>query len=161
MLGKVVHLAARDRVAGVDNYVCAMWVLICTYPLETRPRGIAANLALDTLKAVKAERRSLRRGEVTPYPPDVFLEGTFEGELRRQYPGPSGDLEVRAVIGAAYRLGLVNLASAAALTSVYADGLTGNQAARLLGTSPGMIRYRCSTSITQLARHTDALADAA
>lgn len=161
MLGKIVRMAARDAVAGVDDYVSAMWVRIRTYPLATRPIKIAANLALDTLKSVTDERRPLRRGEVTPYPPEMFLQEMFAREMSRQHLGSVPDLDARKVIRAASRLGLINEASAAALTRVYADGLTGTEAARSLGTSPGMVRYRCSTSVACLSRHAAALAAAA
>lgn len=161
MLGKVVRMASRDARGGVDEYVSAMWVRICDYPLAARPSKIAANLALDTLKMVTEERRPLRRGEVTPYPPQAFLQEMFARELGRQWSAGTTDLDARSVIRAAIHLKLINANSAAALTSVYAEGLSGIEAARSLGSSPTMVRYRCSTTVARLAKHAVALAAAA
>ena len=56
LLPKVVRMASVDRAAEVDDYVAAMWCEIASYPLARRPRSVAANLALDTLKAVRRQR---------------------------------------------------------------------------------------------------------
>ena len=73
MLGRIVRMARRDPHAGVDDYIAALWCRIETYPLASRPYRIAANLSMDTLKAVHAERRWLREGEVTPWPPEALF----------------------------------------------------------------------------------------
>src|SRR3712207_6082600 len=79
LLGRIIRMAGRDRSAGVDDYVSALWCRIQTYPLARRPTSIAANLSMDTLKAVHAEGRWLREGEVTPWPPGAFWEGRVGG----------------------------------------------------------------------------------
>jgi DNA-directed RNA polymerase specialized sigma24 family protein len=164
MLGKVVRMAARDPQAGVDDYVAAMWIRIQTYPLADRPHKIAANLALDTLKSVKRETRWLRRGEVTPYPPDLFVAGVFERGLSEP-PRADGqgdaELSAQTIISAARRLGLVDGPTGEVLMSVYDEGLSGRLAAERHGTSPGMVRYRCSQAVRRLAMHTDELMGAA
>src|SRR3954449_12847007 len=63
MLGKLVRMGYRDAAAEVDDYVAALWLLIPAYPLARRPRRIAANLALDTLKAVRRERAAGRSAD--------------------------------------------------------------------------------------------------
>jgi hypothetical protein len=163
MLGKIVRMAARDAQSGVDDYVSLMWVRIRTYPLAARPERIAANLALDTLKAVLQERRWLRSGEVTPYPPDAFVRQAFAEAMARDSSGPgyAAEPDARGVINAAQRLGLINGEASAVLTSVYADGLSGAAAGELYRTSPGAIRYRCSTSVRRLAQHAHLLVSAA
>src|SRR5688572_25297986 len=62
LMGRIVRMAGRDPSAGIDDYVAALWCQIQTYPLVSRPVRIAANLSMDTLKAVHAERRWLRQG---------------------------------------------------------------------------------------------------
>ena len=78
MLGRVVRMAGRDPAAGVDDYVSALWCRICAYPLASRPSRIAANLSMDTLKAIALERRWLRIGGVTPWPPEMFWDEQHE-----------------------------------------------------------------------------------
>lgn len=163
MLGKVVRMASSDAWAGVDDYVAAMWMQIRTYPLQTRPVRIAANLGLDTLKAVTAERGWCRAGEVTPYPPDTFVQQTFAAlhQAGNRFDPEESALDASRVIRTARSLGLINAEAEAVLTCVYADGLSGKATAERLHTSPGMVRYRCSITVARLARHAPALADAA
>ena len=164
MLGKIVTMAVRDRCAGVDDYVASMWSQIKTYPLRSRPQRIAANLALDTLKAVTAETRFMRGGEVTPYPPDTFLEAMFDRYWSQQALDHNSDvahLDARRVLSAAGRLGLIDAKAQALLTTVYADEVGGQAAAELHHKSRGAVRFQCSSAIRQLARHAALLADAA
>jgi DNA-directed RNA polymerase specialized sigma24 family protein len=58
-------------------------------------------------------------------------------------------------------LRLIDDCDAALLRSIYADGMSGTQAARQLHTSTGMVRVRCSRVVRQLAAHAVELADAA
>lgn len=162
MLGKIVRMAACDAEAGVDDYVSALWITISAYPLTARPRRIAANLALDTLKAVRQERQWLRKGEVTPYPPEAFVRELLQDAAgARGENGDEVDLDARRVIDAAQRLGLISGTTGEVLASVYADGLSGRAAGERHQTSPAAIRYRCSTTVRHLAKHAQVLADAA
>lgn len=158
MLGKLVRMARVDPQAGLDDYVAALWIRIRTYPLTQRPRRVAANLALDTLKSVRRETRHGRGAAVTPYPPEVFVTG-----MHGTGPAatPEGELSAARLIATAARLGLVKPQVEAVLTSVYAEGLSGRDAALRHGTTAEMIRYHCSTAVRRLARHADALAEAA
>ena len=153
MLGKLVRMAGRDPAAGIDDYVAAIWCRICTYPLAARPRRIAANLALDTLKAVLQERRWLLRGEVTPWPPDRFLDAVG--------PDPEDEPTGEGVIAAAGALGLVDGTAQSVLRAVYCEGLPGREAAVRLGMSPGMVRLRCHKAVGRLAAHAALLAEVA
>ena len=67
LLGKLVRFALSDADASLDDYLAAAWERIATYPLTTRRSSVAANLALDTLKAVKREQR--RAAPPPPGPP--------------------------------------------------------------------------------------------
>jgi DNA-directed RNA polymerase specialized sigma24 family protein len=165
MLGKVVLLALRDRDAEVDDYVTAMWCRIRTYPLQTRPRRIAANLALDTLKAVKIERQwGTRAVSVATLPPGDQLDRLSTEAAVRQGTDHNAELACLTagrVITAADQLGLIDGQTRAVLLSVYSDGLSGRDAARRHQTSPGMVRFRCSRAVRRLAQHASLLADAA
>ncbi|WP_460809705.1 hypothetical protein [Microlunatus endophyticus] len=61
MLGKVVAMAGRDSRHAIEDYIGQLWARIDGYPLARRPRRIAANLALDTLKAVTRDLRAAGR----------------------------------------------------------------------------------------------------
>jgi DNA-binding NarL/FixJ family response regulator len=56
---------------------------------------------------------------------------------------------------------LIDGSEAALLSSVYAAGLTGAQAARRLHTSAGTVRVRCSKVLRRLAAHAVELAEVA
>ncbi len=60
MLGKLVRLAAEDRRHGVSDYVAECWLRLAGYPLARRPHRVAANLALDTRRGVRAETIRVR-----------------------------------------------------------------------------------------------------
>lgn len=59
----------RERDAFWESLLAHTWTRICTYPLEVRPRSIAANVLLDslqrTLRELQRERRRQRRHDVT------------------------------------------------------------------------------------------------
>jgi DNA-directed RNA polymerase specialized sigma24 family protein len=148
MLGKLILMSRRVQGAGIDDFVAALWIRMATYPLLSRPRRVAANLALDTLKAVHRERLQMQ-------PALAQLTAI---------PEPSGgeeDLTARRVITAGRQLGLINAETSDVMVSVFVDGLSGRQAAERFQTSPEMVRYRCSDGRRRLARHAAALADAA
>lgn len=78
MLGKLVCLAGRApadvRPHALADLVAQMWIRIATYPLDRRPRSVAANLWLDARKQATAEWRPSEQ----PMPQeslDRFLEG--------------------------------------------------------------------------------------
>lgn len=142
MLGKLVRLAAEDVWHGVDEYVAECWLGVATYPLARRPRRIAANLAMDTRRRVRA------------------------GDDRRPAvaPATSGDgivataLDVPGVVRAATSLGLIDRAAGACLYAVYGLGLRSHEAARELRISADLVRWRNARSIRRLAPHAAILA---
>ena len=163
LIGRMVRMAQRDPRAGIDDYLARLWCAINSYPLRKRPVRIAANLSMDTLKAVSREHRWIGRGDVTLCPSSESLEellspAGLDGS-RRDSPPPA-DIEARRVLEAASLLQLIGHSSAAVLQSVYVDGMTSTEAARLFRTSEGMVRVRCSKVVRELATHSVELADA-
>jgi hypothetical protein len=164
LIGRLVRMAQRDRRARIDDYLAHLWCVIGSYPLQRRPLRIAANLSMDTLKAVSQERRWLARGGVTLLPSSESLEELLEptGLDGSPYDSPPPvDIEVRQVLEASRRLQLIDDSDAALLRSIYADGMSGSQAAGHLHTTAGTVRVRCSKVVRHLAAHAVELADAA
>ena len=159
LLGRIVRMSSRDPAAGVDDYIAALWCQIQTYPLASRPVRIAANLSMDTLKAVHGERRWLREGEVTPWPPEVFWsERPWTGAARATGGGhDSNQLSAAGVLRAGRNRALIDDATHALLVSVYVDELSGSEAAKQHSTSAASVRVRCSRAVRRLAAHSSAL----
>lgn len=158
LLPKVVRMAAVDPEAGVDDYLTAMWCVIAAYPLARRPASVAGNLALDTLKAVRHERRPAADLVTAPH---LVVVAADRAPLRSREPapyGPGSGPGVAHVLDQACRHRLLDPATRDLLRSVYADGLSGESAARRHDLSPGAVRQRCSRALRVLARHADLLA---
>jgi DNA-directed RNA polymerase specialized sigma24 family protein len=156
MLGKLVRMAQADEYSGIDDYVAVMWCRIRTYPLATRPRKIAANLVLDTLKQVTNERRVLLLRTVQLWPPGEKLDIAHEEALRRDlldHQRQIADLTAKELLDSAGLLGLLDGDSEGVLSSVYADGLSSEATAHRLQISAGSVRVRCSRAVKVLARH--------
>jgi hypothetical protein len=151
LLPKVVRMAAVDPAAEVDDYITAMWCEIASYPLARRPSSIAANLALDTLKAVRQERHPAV--DVVTAPDLVLLAADRRpGRVVGRPPG-SGGPSITGVLDRAEHHRLVDRTTSELLRSVYAEGLSGESAARRHGLSPGAVRLRCFRAVTVLAGH--------
>lgn len=151
MLPKLILQARRDRSANLGDYLAQLWLRIGTYPLQRRPRRIAANLALDTLKAVRREH--------SPHP----VRPVELAELERRLPPSSllasgDDLSARRVLRGARRLGLIDELTSHVLAAVYVEGLSSRDAAARFGCSADSIRWRCSRALRRLAGHADKLA---
>ncbi|HJV15744.1 MAG TPA: hypothetical protein VJ625_17795, partial [Propionibacteriaceae bacterium] len=111
LIGRMVRMAQRDPRSSVDDYLAALWCVINSYPFSRRPVRIAANLSLDTLKAVSSEHRWLRRGDVTLWPSSGSFEELLEPAALDGSPCgslPPIDVEVRQVLGAGSLLSLIN-----------------------------------------------------
>jgi DNA-directed RNA polymerase specialized sigma24 family protein len=161
LIGRMVRMAQRDPRASVDDYLAALWGVINSYPLSRRPVRIAANLSLDTLKAVSSEHRWLRRGDVTLWPSGESLEELLEpvGLDGSAYDSlPPVDVEVARVLEAGGLLSLIDDSEAELLHSIYADGISGDRAARRFRLSEGTVRVRCSKAVRRLAAHAVELA---
>jgi hypothetical protein len=164
LIGRMVAMAQRDPCSTVEDYLAALWCVINTYPLSRRPVRIAANLSMDTLKAITCEHRWLRHGEVMLWSSSESLEHLLEpaGLDGCQYGSkPPIDLELRGVLETSSMLKLINDQEAALLQSIYADGMSGNRVARRFHISEGAVRVRCSTAVRRLAAHAVELANLA
>lgn len=157
MIGRLVMMARRDVKAGVDDYISVMWFQIQTYPLARRPVRIAANLALDTLKAVQREHRWLVRGEVTTWPPGELLDEILADAFGSSVSTAFDDLEAPEILDAACGLDIIDRKTHALLRSVYLEGLTGSEAARRHGSSVGSIRVRCSRAVRRMSESASVL----
>lgn len=164
LLGRMVRMAARDDRAGVDDYVAMLWCQIGAYPLERRPSSIAANLALDTLKAVRRERRWVIRGEVTTWPPGDVFDGLCDQATSRMDGPPQSPADLvgaAELLAAAFELELIDQSTRSILTNVYLEGLKGVDVAQRHGTSAGSVRVRCSKAVRRMAAAAPALLEAA
>jgi hypothetical protein len=164
LLGRMVRMAQRDPRSSLDDYLARLWCVINSYPLSRRPVRIAANLSLDTLKAVSEDQRWLRRGDVLLLPSTESFEQLLEPAALDGSPCDSPtpvDIEVRQVLEASSSLQLIDDFDVSLLQTIYADGMSGSQAARRLHTTSGTVRVRCSKALRRLAAHAVELADAA
>jgi hypothetical protein len=164
LVGRMVRMAQRDPRGSIEDYLAALWCVINSYPLRRRPTRIAANLSLDTLKAVSNDHRWLGRGDVSLWPSSESLEELLApvGLDGNPYDSlPSGDLEVRRVLEAGRLLSLIETSDALLLQRVYAEGWSGDRAAREFRMAKGTVRVRCSKAVRRLAAHAAELAAAA
>lgn len=139
MLGKLILMARTER-SDIADWIGALWLIIHDHPLRRRPQRIAANLSLDTRKAVLASQD--RR--------QISVDAASWDQMA---DAPVAEPSASEVLRAASRLGLLDATTHAVLTSVYADGLDGRRAARAHHTTPGTIRWRCSRAVRLLAAH--------
>lgn len=171
MLGKIVTMAARDHQHGVEDYVGQLWARIDSYPLARRPHRIAANLALDTLKAVTRDTGGQGRATTVPVTSaelelaglghTVFGPGGLPAGPEASAADQIADLSARRVLRTAQEIGLIDDPTRRLLLSVYADGLTSADAAARHGLSLTTARFRCSKAIRRMAQHAMSIADAA
>ncbi len=163
MLGRLVRMAGRDRSAGVDEYVSAFWCVLARYPLDRRPARIAANLGLDTLKAVHCERQWAGRSPVTVWLAGDDLTPVLErlGTAARGGVDAEPEPSAAELLAAGQRLQLLDHPTRQLLHHVYVDGLSGVDAAARNATTPGSLRVRCSRAVGRLAAHAHELAEAA
>jgi DNA-directed RNA polymerase specialized sigma24 family protein len=164
LVGRMARMAQRDPRSGVDDYLVALWHVINNYSLARRPVRIAANLSMDTLQTVVRERSWVGRSDVRLCRATESLEellGPAGLDGRPIDSAPLVELEARRVLEASSVLCLIDEPDAELLSSVYADGLTGAQAARRFHLSAGNVRVRCSRAVRRLAAHAVELADAA
>jgi hypothetical protein len=128
--------AGDEPVTQVVDYLARLWCVINSYPLQRRPVRIAANLSMDTLKAVSREHLCLGRGDITLSNEalEELLPPAGLDANRCDSPQPV-DLEARRVLDAGTSFGLIDDSAAALLQSVYVDGMTSTEAARRFRTA--------------------------
>ena len=138
LLGKVVLVCSR-RPGTLPDGLSELWLAIAEYPLERRPRAIAVNLAW-------AVHRRLPR----PLPARPWGDLDPAGV-------PSDGPDAAATLGEALRLGLIDEQTHRTLWTVYVAGRTSAEAAAVLGTTPELVRWRCSRALRRLSTRADLL----
>lgn len=160
MLEEMITMAGRDPTATLDDYVAQLWTVMTSYRVDRRPRLIATNLALETLKAVCRERQDAHIHLTEEH----VLRGLRDSRSRVErvdHQAAMTGLTAARVITAAARLGFVDELTRAVLSSIYDDGLSGREAGVRHQLSTDGVRWRCSKAVRRLARHAAELADAA
>lgn len=148
MLPKMISMARRDPAASLEDYLAHLWLRITTYPLDRRPRRIAANLALDTLKAVKAD--------LTP-----MLVPMADLDNAQAWRPSDDELSARRLLRAAVDLRLIDPTTHATMLDVYADGLPETEVAVRQKVTATTVRRRCHRGIRVLTAHARQLVEAA
>ena len=151
MLGKLVLLAVRDADASLADYLGAMWERVASYPVNRRHRRVAANLALDTLKTVKSNRRQLSV-ELPGWHPDADADRSAD-------QGTHALDDAEEVLAEGVRLGAITELTRATMRCVYVEGRTGADAAAILGASPAAVRQRCAHGVRSLREIAPALVE--
>lgn len=146
MLPKMIRMAGKDAAASLADYLAHLWLRIASYPLARRPERIAANLALDTLKAVKADQASR-----------AIPVADFDDRARAE---PTDEFTARRLLRAAVDLRLIDPTLHATMLSVYAEGLSEPAAAARHRVTPTTLRRRCNRGIKQMAAYASQLAEA-
>ena len=153
MLGKLVRMSYTGVASRVDHslddLVTHMWCRIALYPLTARPAHVAANLALDTLKAA---HRDWRAAPDVPVPPATVISALDADQSSTASPAnPSAE----ALVYAAHRLGLITRTTRDILLAVYGpEELSGELAAQRWSCSSSAIRTRCKDAVRgRLAPH--------
>lgn len=145
MLPRLISLAARDPRATIEDYLGEAWLVVMGFPLA-RNRAVLTNLCLDVLKKLSRARARTAREHPTRTPPEPPASPATE-------PGAAELLDLAGARG------LVSRANIEVLRSVYAEGLSGKDAAARHGISHDMVRYRCSSALRHLrARRGELLA---
>lgn len=159
MLIKLGRITLRTRGTSSDNAwaedrrhiaVAEFWDVLANYPLERRPRKIAANLALDTLHRITGETR----GQQPARPVDpTEIPDEHSGRLMATAPadpsriGLSVDDDLVQVVSWAVSRDVITREDAELLVQVYLPepGTSGTAAAAARrGLTDAAIRQRCS-----------------
>lgn len=143
----LIAISRRHPSRSLDEFVSTTWLRIADYPIATRQRAVLTNIALDVLKILTRAGRS---------------QELPTAEIPEQRHDESGDeLTATAVIETSRRLQLVTDQTADVLVSIYADGMTGRQAAAHHGLTETAVRRRCADATQRMRQHAALLLEAA
>lgn len=119
------------------------WEQICCYPLERRPRRIAANILLDTLRPTLRERKRQRR-----------QRSESSAEVAVSAPPPTdADADVYLLLANAVAAGAISPLEAEAILAVRIDGDPLAAVAARLGLSYNVLRVRLQRAERRLLLH--------
>lgn len=157
MLPKLARLTnsirrGRDFGSVMPDAVAAMYEVICRYPIDRRPRSVAANLALDTLKALRkflgTELPSGTLAVPQEYSPSCFTD-RYSSASRTD---ASTSDELAEVLALAQHRRLISDADVRLLWLV-ATGGTAKEVAGHVGMTPATVRQRYSRACATLRSH--------
>jgi DNA-directed RNA polymerase specialized sigma24 family protein len=140
-LARRVLFEAGEREEVWELLLAHAWEQICCYPLERRPRRIAANILLDTL------RPTLR---------DLKRERRQRSESRAELAvsaSASHDADVERLLGGAVAAGAISPLEAEAILAVRIDGDALAAVAARLGLSYNVLRVRLQRAERRLLLH--------
>lgn len=166
MLPKLVRIADSVRHGrGFDTVlaeaVAAMRELIFTYPTDRRPRSVAGNLALDTLKAVRVVLGADIPYDIVERLPGPATDSSWSMSCPLRTlgaPGGSVSDELAAVLRSAQDSQILGPVDAALLWRIACSGETSASIAAGLGLTPEALRKRCSRLKARLRAHATELA---
>lgn len=155
MLGKAVRIATtragRDTKPSLEHTaVAALWTVIATYPIERRPAKVAANIAMETLRAVTGELT--HQLSETPTSPDVLAADLMPLTASER---TTADHELLDLLTWSVDAGTITAADATLILDIYtpAPGIEGGAAAaERHGLSWPAARQRASRAIRKVAR---------
>ncbi len=155
MLGKAVRIAStragRDTKPSLEHTaVAALWTVIATYPIERRPAKVAANIAMETLRAVTGELT--HQLSETPTSPDVLAADLMPLTASER---TTADHELLELLTWSVDAGTITAADATLILDIYtpAPGIEGGAAAaERHGLSWPAARQRASRAIRKVAR---------
>lgn len=168
MLGKAIRIAAsysgRDTRENLEHTaVTALWTTIATYPTARRREKVAANIAMDTLRAVSLEFAPGR--SETPTEPSTLAAVLAAPEGAQGGGDRPADLELLELLAWAVDHHVTTAADATLIIDIYAPapGSEGGAAAAARhGLSWAAARQRASRAVRKItvAIRADALAAA-
>lgn len=137
MLGKIVLMSAHRDAAVASEMVSQMWVCIAQYPLDRRPRSVAANLALDTRKRAWASLDLDRAQCETSIDPAEVVE-LAAARTRAEWTADAD--RAAELLDRALAAGIIGPAAHALMVTIYREGRTPEEAAQLHGITYGSVR---------------------
>jgi len=137
LLPKVILMSASYPNPGAASLTSALWIRISTYPLDRRPRSVAANLLLDAKKDVLRETRAIPVLPLSAFPT----------------PEPTAD----QVLQQARSLRLATDESLSIVEKVYVEEVPRRQVAHLHNMADATLRRRCCDTVRRLRDHRELL----
>lgn len=173
MLPKLSAMVRTSRMSGADAVtvedrrhvaIATFWEVLSGYPVNRRQRGVAGNLALDTLHRLTAPQRR-RVTEIPVHPLDRSTDRTEipsdpMSDAVDDVGSISSDASLRELVAWGQEVRAITPHEGALLVRVYAPApgqVGGPAAAADLGLSPAAVRQRCSRARHRLidAVHAD------
>lgn len=158
-LARLTHSVREGRTFSsvIPEAIAAMYEVIYRYPRDRRPRSVAANLALDTLKSLRAAL-----GPELPASESLTTLASATAARPNRYFSAAGSPtagsdELAQVLTKAQAQGLISSADAQLLWLV-ATARSTSEAAHRIGITPAALRQRYSRACASLRGHASQLA---